>query len=297
MTNPHEITGKNGKGKLWFDGVNAASDVFLTQTVNGQLHFCAIQRRDDGTWAMPGGFRNKGEAADTAAFRELEEETGIYLSAVQKKAVAMVYHGYVRDPRNTDDAWIETAVFHLDITGMNVEPARAADDAQQVGWLSLEKAEDVAKIRNGHLDILLQILSDKSEEVDFVGVQMSLDFVVMDYPGYGLSPLAGAVSHIFRIVRHLQPHPKNFLVPVYAALGLLQKSIQFMMDAVAVHLSHQELEVAERHVEHAAGKLINGANAERLQQVIEGYREKERKHNSPDTHKSFSVVPGPSGPQ
>lgn len=52
----------------------------------------------------------------------------------------IIYKGYVDDPRNTDNAWIETtaAHFHDDtgdiLTGLTL---KAGDDAAQVKWTSI----------------------------------------------------------------------------------------------------------------------------------------------------------------
>lgn len=52
-----------------------------------------------------------------------------------------VFRGYVDDPRNTDNAWIETVVvnFH-DNNGdiMSRVPLQAGDDAESVRWLAIE---------------------------------------------------------------------------------------------------------------------------------------------------------------
>lgn len=54
----------------------------------------------------------------------------------------MVYKGYVDDPRNTDNAWMETvAVNFHDDNGESVGKfdLKAGDDAQNVRWLDIDK--------------------------------------------------------------------------------------------------------------------------------------------------------------
>ena len=47
-----------------------------------------------------------------------------------------VYQGYVDDPRNTDNAWMETTVAHMHLTPDVAEKleARAEEDAAAVQW-------------------------------------------------------------------------------------------------------------------------------------------------------------------
>lgn len=58
------------------------ADVVLATIRNGQLSVLLVERAHDpyaGCWALPGGFVNSDEDTDTAAVRELEEETGIVI--------------------------------------------------------------------------------------------------------------------------------------------------------------------------------------------------------------------------
>lgn len=52
-----------------------------------------------------------------------------------------IYSGYVNDPRNTDNAWIETTAYNFhDDTGKTVKlKLEAGDDAGNVKWLPIDK--------------------------------------------------------------------------------------------------------------------------------------------------------------
>lgn len=56
-----------------------------------------IQRRDNGRWSLPGGVVNWGEDISTAVHRELEEETGLRITALRR--LVGVYSSPDRDPR------------------------------------------------------------------------------------------------------------------------------------------------------------------------------------------------------
>lgn len=54
----------------------------------------------------------------------------------------IIYKGYVDDPRNTDNAWIETVAvnFHDDNgTSVGKFNLQAGDDAQNVRWMDIDK--------------------------------------------------------------------------------------------------------------------------------------------------------------
>ena len=44
---------------------------------NGRGEVCLVKRRDNGLWAMPGGYHDLGETASQGAAREAWEETGL----------------------------------------------------------------------------------------------------------------------------------------------------------------------------------------------------------------------------
>ena len=57
----------------------------------------------------------------------------------------VIYEGYVDDPRNTDNAWMETTAFHFHCSmelGSRI-PLKAGDDAGQVMWLDVSMANPI----------------------------------------------------------------------------------------------------------------------------------------------------------
>ena len=137
--NPRGRTGMSGRGVLWHWGPNHAADTLATRfnTDTERLEALLI-RRHDGTYALPGGMMNPGEGAADAAARELLEETGTDFGSCGR--FVELYRGYVDDPRNTDNAWIETVVFHRDlgpVAPSDMKEPKGGDDAQEAAWKAL----------------------------------------------------------------------------------------------------------------------------------------------------------------
>lgn len=162
--NPYGRTGLRGRGVLGRFGPNHAADPIVTKWKrdgNGEvimskkglplLEMCIIKRHDCGEWAIPGGMVDPGESVSQTLKREFTEEA---LNGNNSEELVKVldeffspengteiYRNYVDDPRNTDNAWMETvAVNFHDETGMKVGRFKlcAGDDAAHVQWIVLD---------------------------------------------------------------------------------------------------------------------------------------------------------------
>jgi len=156
--NPRGRTGLSGRGKLYYWGPNHAADPLVTRVnERNQLEFVAISRQDGGEWALPGGMVDKGESPEAAAKREFEEEAcdGSKIPASQLAEQQqlrekifdllhqkIIYKGYVDDPRNTDNSWVETCVvnWHCPYELSKKLKMQAGDDATQVRWLVADES-------------------------------------------------------------------------------------------------------------------------------------------------------------
>ena len=72
------------------------------------LQFLAVFRKDTAEWALPGGAVDPDEALITAfasGFKSKENLNQFFQNGKE------IYKGYVDDPRNTDNAWLETKVY------------------------------------------------------------------------------------------------------------------------------------------------------------------------------------------
>ncbi|XP_008328320.1 ADP-ribose pyrophosphatase, mitochondrial isoform X1 [Cynoglossus semilaevis] len=190
--NPRGRTGLTGRGLLGRWGPNHAADPIVTRwkvdakgakvhhpvSKRPVLQFVSIKRKDCGEWAIPGGMVDPGEQISLTLQREFSEEALNSLAVLPSERAEIqerinklfkspgfqVYKGYVDDPRNTDNAWMETvAVNFHDESGNSVSelPLQAGDDAGQVQWVDLDSSlalyanhshflELVAKERKAH---------------------------------------------------------------------------------------------------------------------------------------------------
>jgi len=93
-------------------------------------------------WALPGGFVDKGEDLETAAKRELFEETNIRVFQVKQIGA---YGNPNRDPRSHTIS----VAYYSEIDRLAV--AVAADDAKEVQWFNIHMLPLLAF---DHLDII-----------------------------------------------------------------------------------------------------------------------------------------------
>jgi ADP-ribose pyrophosphatase len=163
--NPKGPTGMTGRGLLGKHGANSAADPIVT-TVDpktGQLMMIAIVREDLDQVAIPGGMTGHGEKVSGTLARELCEETlgkqehaGSTLQEKElqdlfEQRATPVYRGYVDDPRNTDNAWMETQAFHLHLTPEEASKLnlKEGSDAKKVSWEPVTSAM-LAKMYASH---------------------------------------------------------------------------------------------------------------------------------------------------
>ncbi|KAJ1477603.1 ADP-ribose pyrophosphatase [Baffinella frigidus] len=170
--NPRGRTGMKGRGLLGHFGPNHAADPVVSRWKtldNGErvLEVVLIKRKDCGEWAIPGGMVDAGEAVSMAAKREFGEEALDAVDADAEGKIAIekqvdslfkngeeLYKGYVDDPRNTDNAWMETVAMNFhDETGdvFGKFKLAAGDDAGAVAWCVVD---DKLKLYASHIDYI-----------------------------------------------------------------------------------------------------------------------------------------------
>jgi len=118
-----------GRGAYWNWGPNFTADPIVVTSEN-RPRVLLIERSDTGDLALPGGFVDANELNTPmqAAYRELEEETGLRIESEG----TLVYQGIVDDPRATAHAWPETSAYLFIVP--EPLPVQAGDDAREACW-------------------------------------------------------------------------------------------------------------------------------------------------------------------
>lgn len=119
---------------FWHPSV--ATDVVLFTIREGKLNILLIKRKDDGLWAIPGGFLQEGESLNQCAERELKEETGItvpYLEQFEN------FSNPIRDPRTQ-----VISVAFIAIHPSGKLKLRADTDVSDVNWFDYEMIPELA---------------------------------------------------------------------------------------------------------------------------------------------------------
>ena len=108
-----------------------AADVVIIARAAGSLQVLLVKRRYPpfaGRWAIPGGLVEKGEPIETAARRELFEETGL--------AGGRLYEfGAFGDPKRDPRGRVVSIAYLALLDQKRLKP-RAGDDAAEVKWFS-----------------------------------------------------------------------------------------------------------------------------------------------------------------
>jgi 8-oxo-dGTP diphosphatase len=98
-----------------------------------------IRRKHDpfaGRWALPGGFIDLEETLEAGARRELREETGLEVDEIEQ---LHTFGDPGRDPRGRT-----ISVVYFAFVPQTTELVRAADDAAEVSWHSLDRLPALA---------------------------------------------------------------------------------------------------------------------------------------------------------
>lgn len=147
--NPNGPTGKTGRGMLGKYGPNHAADPLVTRRhgEDNRLQMVVILRDDVQQWAIPGGMVEDGETVSLTLMREFKEEAKAHPEGFDAKLEHVfatqgreVFRGMVvDDPRNTDQAWMETVCvnFHLTDPELKGMQLKAGSDALKVQWVDI----------------------------------------------------------------------------------------------------------------------------------------------------------------
>lgn len=113
-------------------------DVFVVRKTENGYETLLIKRKNEpfaGHWALPGGFLDEGETLESAAIRELKEETNIGLSGLRQ---IKAYSEPQRDPRTR----VISIAFLAEATNDAIPVA--GDDAADANWFGIDDLPDLA---------------------------------------------------------------------------------------------------------------------------------------------------------
>lgn len=160
--NPFGRTGICGRGVVGKWGANFAADGIIT-TINpstNQFQVLTITRKDTGEIAFPGGMVDPGEDIIETRNRELMEELSLNMADLANPLYEeIIFKGYADDPRNTDNAWMETTAIHTHIDYKTAQSLvlQAGDDAVGHQWTDITQ-DTIDKFYGTHGYVILKAI-------------------------------------------------------------------------------------------------------------------------------------------
>ena len=125
-------------------------DIAVIKENEGDYEILLIKRKNEpfeGMWALPGGFVDIDETVETAASRELFEETN--LSGIHLEQF-LVFSELDRDPRGRTISVVFTGFLKDD------QEAKAKDDALEAHWVDVKKLPELAFDHRKIIDLLVK---------------------------------------------------------------------------------------------------------------------------------------------
>ena len=175
--NPEGRTGLRGRGLLGKWGPNHAADPIVTRhsPLTGVLQVLCILRKDTDQWALPGGIVRAGESVSVTVRKGIQEcgnfkqkskkteEFKLLVDGLFSRGVP-VFMGYADDPRNTDNAWMESKVMHFHCSAElgSLLPLKAEGaKAGAVVWLDTDSAIEprYGRLYGSHMQWVEQALA------------------------------------------------------------------------------------------------------------------------------------------
>ncbi|XP_040195795.1 transient receptor potential cation channel subfamily M member 2-like [Rana temporaria] len=163
--NPMGRTGLRGVGSLRWFGPNNSLHPVLTRwnmsSANGtirkasknMLEVLIVRRRDNELWSLPGGTLDPGQQIPIK-LQALLKHTYLGQFLALLGSAEEVFHGYLDDPRNTDNAWIETLAVNV-----HLDKSEDFDNLMQ----NLKESDDEITLRWQLLDHKIPLYANEKE--------------------------------------------------------------------------------------------------------------------------------------
>lgn len=198
-----------------YPSIGLTADIVVFTIRNGELSVLLIERGDHpfkGRWALPGGFVNPNETSETAATRELVEETGISLDRAFLEQLK-TYSEPNRDPRTRV---VSTAYLALI---PNLPNPEAGDDAAKAHFFAVkdvladEDAEDKIHLAFDHEQIIRDGLERAAAKLEYTPLATTFleePFTLAD------------IRRVYETVWGTKLHAANFRRKVLSTQGFVE---------------------------------------------------------------------------
>jgi ADP-ribose pyrophosphatase YjhB (NUDIX family) len=110
---------------------------------DGGLQICLINPSGRGTWALPKGWIEPGETPETAALREVREETGLD-GVIESELGTIEYWFYSRE----EEVRVHKMVHFFLVRYTGGDTADHDHEVAEARWLPVERALDVMTYPN-----------------------------------------------------------------------------------------------------------------------------------------------------
>jgi len=212
-------------------------DVVIFGLDDSGLKVLLIQRGQEpfrGRWALPGGFVRVDEPLETAARRELEEETGVRSVYLEQ---LYTFGGVDRDPRER----IVTVAYYA-LVKLSDHRIQAATDARDAAWFP---AASPPKLAFDHATILQSALTRLRGKVRYQPL------------GFELLPARFTLSQLQHVYEAILDRPldkRNFRKKILG-MGLLVELNEFEQDVA--HRAARLYSFDQKRYERLAEKGFN----------------------------------------
>ena len=170
-------TGIKGKGSLIWWGPNHSATPVITRKdpQTGEFQFVAVRSNNSSVeWAIPVDAVRAGEVLTPALRRKIKVQVGssdAFMNALVEQG-AVVFQGVdLGDARITDNAWVETTVFHAHLTAATAaQISLESHDAEspRVKWMSMVQADDLHVDHRRYIDMVLAQVSGDGQFAEVV---------------------------------------------------------------------------------------------------------------------------------
>jgi 8-oxo-dGTP diphosphatase len=143
---------------MLIQNIKVAADMVVFCNEGEHLQILLVRRKYDpfqGMWALPGGFVEDDEELETAAIRELHEETGLKLEPPIRQL--HTYGKVGRDPRGRT-----ISVMHYAILTRRPE-VKGGDDAADAQWVNVK---DITEMAFDHKMVVEEALQQLQAELE-----------------------------------------------------------------------------------------------------------------------------------